>query len=174
VGLRPSQALALKWSDLDFKEGNFVVVRGFVDGMIGDPKSIASRNRVEMHKALGAVMLEWRKQTIYAADDDYIYASERKNGTQPRLGSMISTDHSPSSDQGEGHRLIVPKVRLVQHAPRLGDFPRGERHGHKGDPADATLVECPDASALFSSPRSRRERHRERISARWGSGYKCG
>ena len=72
TGLRPSEALALKWSDLDFKDGNFVVVRGFVDGIIGDPKSIASRNRVEMHKALGAVMLEWRKQTIYAADDDYI------------------------------------------------------------------------------------------------------
>ncbi len=39
TGLRPSEALALKWSDLDFKDGNFVVVRGFVDGIIGDPKS---------------------------------------------------------------------------------------------------------------------------------------
>ncbi len=46
-----------------------------------------------MHKSLGAVMLEWRKQTMYAADDDFIFASERKNGTQPRLGSMILTDY---------------------------------------------------------------------------------
>ncbi len=33
TGLRPSEALALKWSDLDFEDGNFVVVRGFVDGI---------------------------------------------------------------------------------------------------------------------------------------------
>lgn len=51
--------LALKWPDLDFKDGNFVVARGFVEGIVGDPKSIVSRNRVEMHKAPGAVMLEW-------------------------------------------------------------------------------------------------------------------
>ena len=35
-----------------------------------------------MTRALAAVMLEWRKQTMFAADNDYVFASERKNGTQ--------------------------------------------------------------------------------------------
>jgi len=93
TGLRSSEALALRWHDLKFEVGQISIERGFVDGRIGDPKSIASRARVEMTRALAAVMLEWRKQTTFAADNDYVFASERKKGTQPRLGSMISTDY---------------------------------------------------------------------------------
>lgn len=93
TGLRPSKGLALRWSDLDFERGTIKIERGFVDRKIGDPKSLASRGKVEMHRALAAVLLEWRKQTMFAKDEDFIFASERKNGKQPRLGSMISTDY---------------------------------------------------------------------------------
>lgn len=93
TGLRPSEGLALRWSDLDFQRGTIKIERGFVDRTIGDPKSLASRGKVEMHRGLATVLLEWRKQTMYAADHDYLFASERKNGKQPRLGSMISQDY---------------------------------------------------------------------------------
>ncbi len=93
TGLRPSEGLALRWSDIQWEQGTIQVRRGFVDGKIGDPKSLASRGAVEMHRALAAVLEEWRRQTTYASADDFIFASERKNGKQPRLGSMISTDY---------------------------------------------------------------------------------
>jgi integrase len=93
TGLRPSEALALQWGDLDFDGGVIRIERGFVDGEIGNPKSLASRSTVEMTRALASVMVEWRKQTMFAKDADFIFASQRKNGEQPRLGSMISTDY---------------------------------------------------------------------------------
>lgn len=93
TGIRPSEGIALRWSDIDWVGGRIRIERGFVDGKLGDPKSLASRGNVEMHRALAAVLLGWRKQTTFAKDGDFIFASERKNGTQPRTEGMISTDY---------------------------------------------------------------------------------
>lgn len=93
TGLRASEALALRWSDLDFEVGTIRIERGFVDGKIGAPKSQASRANVQMHKSLGAVMMGWRKRTMYAGEGDFVFASTAKKGTQPRLASMIVEDH---------------------------------------------------------------------------------
>ena len=138
-------------------------MRGFVDGIIGDPKSIASRNRVEMHKALGAVMLEWRKQTSYAADDDYIYASERKNGTQPRLGSMISTDYiRPAAFKAKVIDVSCPRFGLYNMRHGLATFLAGRG-------SDVTVIQ---RMLRWSSARMLQRyfipgrRCRERISAR--------
>lgn len=93
TGLRISEALGLRWSDIDGERGRIYVRRKFVDGEIGEPKSAASRAPVEMHRVLATFLSEWRKVTVHAKDDDYIFASERMDGKQPRLGSMLSTDY---------------------------------------------------------------------------------
>jgi integrase len=75
-------------------------------------KSLILRMRVVLTR-------DRRNQTIYAADDDYIYASERKNGTQPRLGSMISTDYI---------RPAAIKAKVIDAScPRFGLY--NMRHG---------------------------------------------
>jgi integrase len=112
TGLRISEALGLRWSDVDWKRGRIHVRWGFVDGRIGDPKSKASRSTVEMHRTLAAVLEAWRKETTFAADTDFLFASERKNGSQPRLGSMISTDYVRPA-------AIEAKV-IEESCPRFG------------------------------------------------------
>lgn len=90
TAMRISEALALRWSDLDWQQGRIFVRRGWVDGEIGRPKSQASRANVEMAPALAAVLEAWRKETIYAQPDDYVFASYKLKGRQPRTGSTIS------------------------------------------------------------------------------------
>jgi integrase len=46
-----------------------------------------------MHEQLATLLLEWRKATSYAKEDDFLFASSRMKGLQPRLGSMISSDY---------------------------------------------------------------------------------
>lgn len=112
TGLRVSEALGLRWSDVEWEKGKIQVRRGFVDGEIGGPKSKASRAPVEMHKTLAAVLVEWRKQTEFAQEGDFLFASKRMNGSQPRLGSMISTDYVRPA-------AIKAKV-ITEDCPRFG------------------------------------------------------
>lgn len=112
TGLRSSEALALRWSDVEWDKGTIWVRRGFVDGEIGDPKSVASRAPIEMHKTLAAVLEEWRRETTFAKEGDFLFASECKKGSQPRLGSMISTNYV---------RPAAIKAKVIEDScPRFG------------------------------------------------------
>jgi hypothetical protein len=52
-----------------------------------------SRSRVEAPKLLLDVLAAWRNETMYADDEDYIFASEKLDGTQPRSGSQLVEDY---------------------------------------------------------------------------------
>jgi integrase len=62
TGLRITEALGLRWSDVDWEKERIHVRRKFVDLKLGGPKSLASRAPVEMHRALAAVLVAWRER----------------------------------------------------------------------------------------------------------------
>ena len=111
TGLRISEALGLKWSDLDFVHSLIHVQRAWVRGRIQKPKSLNSRASVPMHTYLQALLLEWRKETPYAKDDDFIFASTIKNGSQPRRGDMLVQDYiRPCAIQAGVLRVVEGKI----------------------------------------------------------------
>jgi hypothetical protein len=38
----------------------------------------------------------WRETTAYAGDEDFVFASDKLNGKQPRVPNMLMEDHLPS------------------------------------------------------------------------------
>ena len=58
-----------------------------------EQKTKLSRSRVEVpHLALD-VLAEWRTQTMYAGEDDFVFPSIKLSGKQPRSASMLVEDY---------------------------------------------------------------------------------
>jgi integrase len=55
AGLRPGEAIALKWTDLNFTEREILVERGFYDGKLGSTKT-GRRRYVDMSQQLAAAL----------------------------------------------------------------------------------------------------------------------
>ncbi len=93
TGLRVSEALGLKWGDLDTVRACIHVRRAWTGGKIGPTKTKASRASVPMGELLAEHFRAWRAETIYAGDESFIFASTKLKGRQPRVSNMIVEDY---------------------------------------------------------------------------------
>jgi integrase len=93
TGLRCSEALGLKWSDIDPQAQAIFVRRSWTMDREGRPKSRASKAPVPCIPALAEYLAAWRKESPYAGDDDWVFPSIRNKGKTPRSGSSLVTDH---------------------------------------------------------------------------------
>jgi integrase len=75
TGLRRSELLALKWSDVDFSSLELNVVRSIYLRMIGSWKTEASRKPVPLDAHVAADLWLWMEATKYSKSDDWIFAS---------------------------------------------------------------------------------------------------
>jgi site-specific recombinase XerD len=65
-------------------------------------KTEASRKPVPMDAALADVLTRWRKSAAYNQDEDYIFASPDKQGTQPYWPTAGMEDHVRPAAQRAG------------------------------------------------------------------------
>lgn len=93
TGLRISESLGLQWSDVDFVSQKITVRRTWLQGRVGEPKTQASAAPVPRHPILGEAMLRWRAQTPYSAEGDWVFASFKLKGKQPREGNLIAANY---------------------------------------------------------------------------------
>ena len=83
TGLRVSEALGLKWSDVDFGNGAINLGRAVVHQHVGEMKTEASDKPVPMDGALAAALLDWSKRARYRQPEDWVFASPKMKGKQP-------------------------------------------------------------------------------------------
>jgi hypothetical protein len=56
-------------------------------------KTKLSRSRVEAPQLLLDSLAAWRRETMYANDDDFVFPSKALHGKQPRSGSQLVEDY---------------------------------------------------------------------------------
>jgi integrase len=83
TGLRVSEALGLKWSDVDFAHGHILLRRAMVRQHPGNMKTEASQKPVPIDGALLHALEVWSRQAPYRQNDDWVFASPAKGGKQP-------------------------------------------------------------------------------------------
>jgi integrase len=82
-GLRISECLALKWSDVDWDQSTLQVERGIVEQNVDDVKTDDSRRTFTLAPELLSVLKAWSKVTPFGATGDWIFASPLKIGRLP-------------------------------------------------------------------------------------------
>ena len=83
LGLRISECLALKWSDVDWLNGRLLVERGIVCQNVDDVKTTESRKQLTIDGSLLAVLQVWKQTTEFSGSDDWMFASPAQLGRLP-------------------------------------------------------------------------------------------
>ena len=94
TGLRISEALGLQWQDVDYANQRINLHRVWVDNKVVERmKTEQSEAPATMSPTLAEVLRCWHQQTAYAGLGDWIFASSKLKGRQPRTASILAADH---------------------------------------------------------------------------------
>ncbi len=83
LGLRISECLALKWSDVDWINGKLTVERGIVCQQVDDVKTAESRKKLAISADLLDAVKNWKQATQFPAQGDWMFASPVQIGRLP-------------------------------------------------------------------------------------------
>jgi integrase len=82
-GLRISECLALRWSDIDWLNGLLRVERGIVERHVDEVKTAGSRRDLHITGEMLDTLKQWKQTTQFSAQEDWIFASPTQLGGLP-------------------------------------------------------------------------------------------
>jgi len=82
-GLRISEALALRWSDVDWLNAKLHVQRGIVHQIVDDVKTPESSRAMHVDAAMLTGLKDWKQLSLFSGPDDWMFASPVKIGRLP-------------------------------------------------------------------------------------------
>lgn len=107
TGLRRSEVRGLKWHDIDLDEHWLTPTRGSVRKHVTNLKTRASGEVIPIPEALSEAFREWRGQTPYRADDDWVFAS------------LVTSGRSPYWFDSALYRQLRPAAKRAQIAKHI-------------------------------------------------------
>jgi integrase len=83
LGLRISEALALRWSDVDWLDSRLSIRRGIVAQVVDDVKTESSAKTFVLSEDLLSRLKAWKQSSQFRAAGDWMFASPHKIGRLP-------------------------------------------------------------------------------------------
>jgi integrase len=117
TGLRSSELLALRWSDVLWEEAKIAITKRWSRGKDGPTKTPKSEGHVPLHPALAYHLTEWRAQTPYAKETHFVFPSLMAEGRVPLSPAVFVADHlRPAARRAgvqvpDGHRFGLHNMR---------------------------------------------------------------
>jgi integrase len=93
TALRPEEAFGLKWMDIDWRNSQIHIRRGWSKGKETPGKNEGSMTQVVMHPALAQALQAWRRESPYHREGDWVFASARTKGKTPRSACGAGQDY---------------------------------------------------------------------------------
>jgi integrase len=106
TGLRRSELIGLKWSDVDFEKLELSVIRSVYRQRVGRCKTEISKKPVPLDPWVAEELLSWKRAAPYNQPDDWVFASTRKKGKQP---------YSPDSLLKRCIRPAAVRAKITKH-----------------------------------------------------------
>ena len=103
-GLRVSEALALRWSDVDWLGSRIHIRRGIVKQHVDECKTEGSAKTFVLADAMLARLKAWKQITQFSAGDDWVFASPVQLGKLPYSYTGVKQELARASETaGVGH-----------------------------------------------------------------------
>lgn len=119
LGLRFSEALALKWSDVKWGELLISISRGIVQGRVGPVKSEYSDAPAPLDPDLAEILLDWKRETEFPKEEDWMFASPFVAGEAPYFPTAIRRKiHAAAKEAGLGNLLAGEPTKIMRHSYR--------------------------------------------------------
>jgi integrase len=83
TGMRRSELMALVWTDVNVQTIEVSITRSCVRNRFGETKTECSRRPVPLHPLILESLLDWRRQSLYKGDGDFLFPSIRLSGNKP-------------------------------------------------------------------------------------------
>jgi integrase len=115
-GLRISECLALKWSDVDWLSGKLSIERGIVKQRVDDLKTIYSGRKMSVDAGMLAVLRACRQSTQFSSDEDWVFASPAKHGRQPWSYDQVWRSFLTAAGAAGIGRLGTHSMRHTYHS----------------------------------------------------------
>lgn len=103
-GLRISEALALKWADVDWLNSTLRVERGIVQQVVDNVKTDDSRKTLTIANELLDLLKVWKQKAQFSGLEDWIFASPFQLGKLPFSYTGVKQEIQRAADAAElGH-----------------------------------------------------------------------